>query len=931
MKHRFQLVAPHATGTALLCLTLITSGASLADDTPTLKSLEERDIVIEPSKPKPVKVQEQLQNFRRLLELTKDQKPQTRIPVIIRLADAELDASTDETDPTLGAKRAVSLYKQVLEQDAVKIDRAPILYNLARAHDLAGNIDASRNTLSELINKHSDSPLVAESRFRRAEIYFVQKNYSDAEQDYAALVQRGDANRFFLQSRYKLGWSRYKLSEFRASLNEFTGVLKLLLPPSSVAANGTIEGSGLSKSQQELVNDSLRGITLNFAQLSKDLQPSEYIDSTGLKAYEFLIYKNLLARYQDQERFTDASDTALAFAKRNPNHPQAKEFELQAIQALQDGGFPTLARARKQSFVERYGIERQSWYGKDPLDVPEVNKRLRSYLDEITQSFHAIAQKSGKAEDYQRAAEWYANYLKIFPKIEKAPQIAFLRGEVLFEAGQFAEAARQYEQVGYKMGDNEKAGEAAYAAVLAWRKAAGDAATTDSMVEKATLSFVEKYPAHNQAANALARLAEDRYSAKDLDSANTFAKRLIAHEPPATKAQLANAWRIRAAAAEKANDYPAVEEALGWLLANGEAREKASVSEGLAASIYKQGEALAKAGDDEAAQEQFLRLQEIPAAKGSGADAIRATALFDAAAASVRADDKAESIRLLERFRKNYPRHKLAPEATRKLAALYLETDNKAAAAREFARVREQQDISAQARSDAALQTAKLLEQTEQTKPAINAYETYLKQYKPGFTEAMETRQKIVELNNSIRYFTKADEWRKSIIEADKQAGPQSNKRSKTLAARATLHFADKQRAEFDSAKLGPPLRSTLKTKKSRLETALASYGKAADYGIAEVTTAATFRIGQLYYDFSRALLESPRPSNLKGEELAQYDILLEEQAFPLEEQSISIHKANVDRISKGTYDEWVKKSLTQLGKLIPVRYAKQEKLSNAL
>lgn len=920
------------TAASLIGVALIAASTSLwAQDTPTLKSLEERDIRIEPSKPKPVNIQDQLENFRRLLELTEDQKPQTRIPVMMRLADAELEASTEQSDPRTGAQRAIALYKQVLDQNAVDIDRARILYNLARAYDLAGDIDASRETLSQLITRHSDSDLVAESRFRRGEIFFVQQNYEDAAKDYADLVARGQSTRFFLQSRYKLGWSRYKLSDFEDSLNEFTGVLKLLLPPEGISANGDVAASGLSKSDQELVKDSLRGITLNFAQLSKTLKPADYVDNTGLQAYEFLIYKNLLAHYQEQERYTDASEAALAFAERNPQHPQAKDFELQAIQALEDGGFPSLARARKQSFVQRYGVERQPWYGKDPLDIPEVNERLRTYLDEITQYLHANAQKTKKAQNYQEAAQWYATYLDIFPKIDKAPQIAFLRGEVLFEAGEYAPAAEQYEQVGYDMGSNEKAGEAAYAAVLAWREAAGDSAATDIKVEEATLRFVEKYPSHEQATNALARLAEDRFAAKDLESADTLAKRLIAHQPKPNQKQLINAWRIRAAAAEQANDYAGAEEALSWLLANGGASDKARVSEGLAASIYKQGEALAQAGDDAGAQAQFLRLQEIPATKGSGADTIRATALFDAAAASIRAENTNESIALLERFRDNYPRHELAPEATRKLAALYIETNNKPAAAREFARMREHKDISAQARQDAALQTAELLEQTGDTQGAIGAYEVYLSKFDPSFTQAMETRSKLVELNTSIRYITKADTWRKSLIEADAKAGALRNERSKTLAARATLYYADQARTEFDASRLTPPLQNSLKAKKTRLEAALANYGKAADYGIAEVTTAATFRIGQLYYDFSRALLESPRPGNLQGEELAQYDILLEEQAFPLEEQAISIHQANIDRIGKGTYDEWVQKSLTQLGKLIPVRYGKQEKLSNAL
>jgi hypothetical protein len=81
-----------------------------------------------------------------------------------------------------------------------------------------------------------------------------------------------------------------------------------------------------------------------------------------------------------------------------------------------------------------------------------------------------------------------------------------------------------------------------------------------------------------------------------------------------------------------------------------------------------------------------------------------------------------------------------------------------------------------------------------------------------------------------------------------------------------------------------------------------------------------------LYHDFSKALLGSQRPKGLKGEELEQYNVLLEEQAYPFEEKAIELHEINVRRVPTGIYDQWVKKSITALGQLRPVRYAKTEK-----
>jgi hypothetical protein len=91
------------------------------------------------------------------------------------------------------------------------------------------------------------------------------------------------------------------------------------------------------------------------------------------------------------------------------------------------------------------------------------------------------------------------------------------------------------------------------------------------------------------------------------------------------------------------------------------------------------------------------------------------------------------------------------------------------------------------------------------------------------------------------------------------------------------------------------------------------------------VTTAATYQMAELYRTLAKDLMESERPKNLKEDELEQYNVLLEEQAFPFEEKAISIHEANVARASEGVYDESVRKSFEALAKLKPARYAKAE------
>ena len=165
------------------------------------------------------------------------------------------------------------------------------------------------------------------------------------------------------------------------------------------------------------------------------------------------------------------------------------------------------------------------------------------------------------------------------------------------------------------------------------------------------------------------------------------------------------------------------------------------------------------------------------------------------------------------------------------------------------------------------------------------------------------------------------------IVDADAKAGTQRTDFSHTLAAQAALELAGSLRDEYARQALVIPLDQSLKVKKAAMQKALDAYGKAAEFGIAAVTTAATYHIGDLYFDFSRALLDSQRPRELSAEELEQYDTLLEEQAYPFEEEAIKLHEVNFRRLKDGTYDEWVKASIAQLGELLPVRYGKHERM----
>jgi tetratricopeptide (TPR) repeat protein len=349
-------------------------------------------------------------------------------------------------------------------------------------------------------------------------------------------------------------------------------------------------------------------------------------------------------------------------------------------------------------------------------------------------------------------------------------------------------------------------------------------------------------------------------------------------------------------------------------------KERAAIEERIAASIYKQAEAKQTAGDAIGAVDDFLRVAVLaPNSK------VRANAEFDAASLLIKNQQWARAAQVLEAFRRSYPNHELVPEATRSLAVAYLETGRGSEAAAEFERIAARTEEPMDVRREALWQAATLYEKAGSQPNTARTYANYIKQFPAPLDPAQNARQKLADMAKAQNDLRTRTQWINEIIAADKAAGAARTDRSKYLAARATLETAEQPVSMFNAVKLVAPLDKTLKAKRTAMEKVLSVYGQALDYGVAEVTTAATFGMGELYRQFAADLMSSERPKDLDEAAREEYDVLLEEQAFPFEEKAIELHETNTKRASEGIYDESVQKSFDVLAKLVPARYAKSE------
>ena len=263
---------------------------------------------------------------------------------------------------------------------------------------------------------------------------------------------------------------------------------------------------------------------------------------------------------------------------------------------------------------------------------------------------------------------------------------------------------------------------------------------------------------------------------------------------------------------------------------------------------------------------------------------------------------------------------------TQKLAVTYLNSGRADQAASEFERIAASASSTDDVRREALWKAADLYESSGTTSSEQRVLGNIIALYPNPLSESIEARFRLLEISRSLGDDADVAARLEELIRVDAAAGPQRSERTRFLAAVASLELAEPIRRRFSAARLTQPLAESMKVKRSLMEDVIKVYTTAADYGVAEVTTAATFRLGEVYEKFSEDLMESERPANLDEAALEQYELLLEEQMFPFEEKAIDLYKTNTDRALNGVYDEWVIRSFERLAGLMPARYAKMER-----
>ena len=871
---------------------------------------------------------------------------------------------------------AIQQYQQLLVDHPHSPDNLEVLYQLAKAYEQQGQMQDSFATLQQLLKQFPDNPYLAETHFRMGEVEFNRANYPLAISAYTKVLEQGEQNPYFGTAAYMLGWSYFKNEQQGQALTAFSTLLDHKLPNQIVAQpmlsqiDSQAQIDRLAVGEKRLVKDTIRIMSLLFSYLDGQYpSPAEsvatHFSQLGSRHYEYVLYDALAQHYLNQDRYRDSAKAYQAFTDIHGDHFQAPIFAVKQIDVYILGKFPTLVLPAKQRFVTRYGIAGNYWPNWAIVLQEQVAPYLNEYLQELAQYEHSRGQmlvstsQKPREKDSDKniptaqelkeqgkqalllASKWYQQFILTFPRDAQTPESIYRLGEALFDAGQYAESISAFERYAYQHLQanstttvaHPKAAEAAYAAILAYQQvletAAGAAQSDNNWTDKqlfAQEKFVNTFAEDPRARDILYSSMQQLFTLKRYDLAIIAAEKLLDWQPKVQADKRLASYLVighsQFALQQFAMGESTYEKIIQLLPANDPRHP--DIRDRLAASIYKQGEQNVANNYLPLAVNDFLRvLAKTPES------AIRLNAQYDAASYLLQMQDWQQAIDLFEDFRQRFPKNKLTANIQEQLILAYQQNENWQQAADELLVLHQANPQSEEGRQ-ALYVAAQYLHKIDNRQKALEAYRTYAHSYAKPFAEANEARFIMSEFYLASNEHSKRRFWLNKLIQADKQAQQSADiersDRSRYLAAMASNVFADDKLYAYKKIKLTQPLKASLGKKKAALNTALNAYNQTLDYKVEEFSTSANFSIADIYHQLAKDLMTSSKPKNLNALELEQYDLLLEEQAYPFEEKAIDIHETNAKRSWQGSYDTWVKKSFSALEKLLPGRYNKQEK-----
>ena len=856
---------------------------------------------------------------------------------ISRLADLELEAESSELNTSvdeealseeqrLAKKEAQSRIKLMRTADLLEMSlrdypdlssNDEVLYRLAMISSQLDQHEKSAGVLDRLVIEHPGSRFYLEAQFRLAEDAFVIGDYEDAAIRYSKVIEAPDNLVFFEKAYFKRGWSRFKLQEYRAAVDDLM----------VAAAYRDATGDGNIEKDDHFIAY-FYAMALNFSYMEEHSALTDYFGEMRSSKFSYHVYNELSNIYLAQKRYSDVVAILQQFSANYPNSRYLAKMEFRVVTTWERSGFFDNFYAAAERFYLRYNPDAGYWKseaGENSHALNEIKPRLRDNIFSIASYFHNQYQSAAKANSFELASLWYERYLAHFSENALEDNVNYAYADLLAEEEQYEKAISHYEIVAYKNGTIVDQ-RAAYATVVLSERlysehTGAEQAAWRTRYIKHALLFKRTYPEDLRSERIVLRAAEMAFAGAKYSEAVNISTML---EDVSSREMRYEINLIKAESYFNLSKFAKAEVTFLYLIRSlnlGDARKR-KMEDRLALTIYKQAEFERDAGNDEVARKMFERIAAL-----AGESEIAPKGLYDAVTLAMKGESWLDAINYSNRFRSQYPTHEHHDDVTKLLSVAYINAKQFANAAQileEVYAIEKDREV----KMAALWQSAELYESLNDIPASIRTYQRYAEAYPEPFPQYIEALNKLVVMNDAMGDRLRGDIWAAKVRKADVTADATvKSDRTSHIVASAKVRLAREKMAAFNKLTIRQPLKIHLKRKKEAMDWARSLYTSAYQHHSPDIMVESLFSIAEMYFGFSQAVLDSSRPAGLNEDEMEQYEIGLEDLAFPVEEKAIEIYESTLAHINQGIFNRWTQQSYSRLREIFPARYARPVKV----
>ncbi|NVJ10096.1 tetratricopeptide repeat protein [Myxococcus sp. AM001] len=749
------------------------------------------------------------------------------------------------TEPRVDYAPSIALYRELLATFPDYRLNDGAWYLLAYCLEKQDQYDDSLHAYEQLIARYPQSRFATESWVRIGEYWF--DNYEDpqalprAARAYEAAT-RDASHPLYDKALYKLGWTYYRMDRFEPAVASFLTLVEFYeaqrVAKGDATAGGDLREEALQYVAISLADDTWGGIARADALFAE----------RGPRPYEAEVYQRLGNVYFDQTKHAPAIEAYRRVLQKAPDAPDAPLVQQRIVQAYERDRLLGLSFAESEALANLYQPG-GAWHEKNKGDTAAITRANtlveRSLYGSATYHHQQalVFKQEGKFEQarsaFDVAARAYGTYLERFPRTKSAGDMRFYYAECLYNAFQFAAAARVYEEVRDTDAANKHRPDAALNAVLAWQqqltldlqagtvpesrtlrsteRPQGQAvkprpfAPTEQKLVAAADAYVALLPAGEKAPGIAYQAAELYYSHDDFPEARRRFEAIIQAYPSHEVARYATNLTIETFLIDE--DWRSVESVSARLASNDKVIDPSSdlhaqlVKFKLAGRFKLADQLMAESKYEEAAAKYIELVDESP--RHEFAD----KALNNAAVANENTRRFDSALKLYERIYREYPSSPLAGGALFRVAVNAENSYDFDKAVVSYQKL--VKDYPASKDREAALfNAARLLEGQQRYPEAAAAFMRYSdlfpkaedapkNQYRAAIIYAKQgnPRGEVRALQEFVRKFASRSSQVELVVDAHRRMGDAHQKLGSTREAQRAW---ERSAAEFDRRKLQP-------------------------------------------------------------------------------------------------------------------------------